>query len=94
MRRVTYIGKLMLLLVACCACQGENLENNGLRPYPKNPRYWQYEGKPVMLLGGNKWDAPFFVRDQESVYDDLQAAGGNYLRYILNRYSARLARFS
>ena len=25
-----------------------------IQPYAKNPRYWQYEGKPVMLLGGNK----------------------------------------
>jgi len=85
MHRVTYIGSWMLLLVACCACRGENLENNGIRPYLENPRYWQYQGKPVMLLGGNKWDAPFFVRDQESVYDDLQAVGGNYLRYILKQ---------
>jgi hypothetical protein len=56
-----------------------------IQPYAKNPRYWQYEGKPVMLLGGNKWDAPFFVQAQKSVYDDLQAAGGNYLRYILKQ---------
>jgi hypothetical protein len=46
-----------------------------IQPYAGNPCYWQYEGKPVMLLGGNKWDAPFFVQDQKSVYDDLQAAG-------------------
>lgn len=56
-----------------------------IQPYVKNPCYWQYEGKPVMLLGGNKWDAPFFIQDQKSVYDDLQAAGGNYLRYILKQ---------
>jgi len=56
-----------------------------IQPYAKNPRYWQYEGKPVMLLGGNRSDAPFFVQDQKSVYDELQAAGGNYLRYILKQ---------
>jgi len=63
----------------------EDKNTDQIQPYAKNPRYWQYEGKPVMLLGGNKWDAPFFVQDQKSVYDDLQAAGGNYLRYILKQ---------
>ncbi len=56
-----------------------------IQPYAKNPCYWQYQGKPVMLLGGNEWDAPFFVQDQKSVYDALQATGGNYLRYILKQ---------
>lgn len=59
-----------------------------IQPYVEDPRYWQYKGKPVMLLGGNKWDAPFFIQDQETVYDDLQAAGGNYLRYILKQRQA------
>lgn len=25
-----------------------------IRPYEKNPRYWQYRGEPVLLLGGSK----------------------------------------
>jgi len=82
---VTCLGNAILLLATCHACWGRNLKNDSIRPYSANPRYWQYEGEPVMLLGGNKWDAPFFVRDQKSVYDDLRAAGGNYLRYILKQ---------
>ncbi len=85
MRKVTRLGNVILLLAACHACWGQSLGDDGIKPYSENPRYWQYEDKPVMLLGGNKWDAPFFVQDQKSVYDDLQAAGGNYLRYILKQ---------
>ncbi len=69
--------------VSQLSAEGKNADC--IQPYAKNPCYWQYEGKHVMLLGGNKWDAPFFIQDQKSVYDDLQKAGGNYLRYILKQ---------
>ena len=85
MQNVTCLSSAVLLLATCHACCGWNLKDDGVRPYSENPRYWQYEGKPMMLLGGNKWDAPFFVQDQKAVYDDLRAAGGNYLRYILKQ---------
>ena len=26
---------------------------NALQPYTANPRYWQFNGKPVRLLGGS-----------------------------------------
>jgi hypothetical protein len=81
-RFVTVIG-LVLFSAVPPAAADKNADR--IKPYTENPRYWQYQGKPVMLLGGNKWDAPFFIRDQKSVYDDLQAAGGNYLRYILKQ---------
>jgi len=76
---------VVLITAGVSRLSAENKNADHIQPYAKNPRYWQYERKPVMLLGGNKWDAPFFVQDQKSVYDDLQAAGGNYLRYILKQ---------
>jgi hypothetical protein len=30
----------------------ENRNENAIKPYKVNPRYWQYKGQPVMLLGG------------------------------------------
>jgi hypothetical protein len=76
---------VVLITADVSLLSAENKNADHIQPYAKNPRYWQYERKPVMLLGGNKWDSPFFVQDQKSVYDDLQAAGGNYLRYILKQ---------
>ncbi|RPJ83032.1 MAG: hypothetical protein EHM18_14965 [Acidobacteria bacterium] len=32
-----------------------------IRPYEANPRYWQYEGRPVLLLGGSKDDNLFQI---------------------------------
>ena len=76
---------VVLITAGVSRLSAEDKNADHIQPYAKNPRYWQYERKPVMLLGGNKWDAPFFVQDQKSVYDDLQAAGGNYLLYILKQ---------
>ncbi|HEY8503237.1 MAG TPA: hypothetical protein VIL46_01555, partial [Gemmataceae bacterium] len=59
-----------------------------IRPYAKNPFYWEYKGKPVLLLGGSdddnlfQWEEP---RLREHL-DRLAAAGGNYVR---NTMSAR-----
>ena len=31
-------------------------DSDRIQPYETNPRYWQYKGKPVLLLGGSKDD--------------------------------------
>ena len=86
MHRLTYIGNVMLVLAACQTCGGQNLKDDGIRPYTENPRYWQYRGKPVMLLGGSdddnlfQWPAP----DLERHLDALKVVGGNYLRNTMS----------
>lgn len=52
-----------------------------------NPAYWQYAGKPVVLIGGSKDDNLFQIPDLKEQLDLLQAVGGNYVR---NTMSARL----
>ena len=34
----------------------ENSNALRIQPYKENVRYWQYQGKPVMLLGASKTD--------------------------------------
>lgn len=58
-----------------------------IRPYEKNPRYWQYKGKPVLLLGGSKDDNLFQIPDLKKHLDLLASVGGNYIR---NTMSARV----
>jgi CubicO group peptidase (beta-lactamase class C family) len=58
-----------------------------IKPYGKNPRYWQYKGQPVLLLGGSKDDNLFQIPDLEEHLDLLASVGGNYIR---NTMSARV----
>jgi hypothetical protein len=57
-----------------------------IRPYEKNPRYWQYKGQGVLLLGGSRDDNLFQIPNLKEHLDEIQAVGGNYIR---NTMSAR-----
>jgi hypothetical protein len=56
-----------------------------IKPYVENPRYWQYEGKPVMLLGGSKTDHIFLLDDLKTHLDEIQAVGANYVRNTMSQ---------
>ena len=55
-----------------------------IQPWPANPRYWQYKGQPVLLLGGSKDDNLFQVPDLRGHLDAIRAAGGNYIRNTMS----------
>jgi len=57
---------------------------NRIRPYAKNPYYWQYKGKPVFLLGGSKDDNLFQIPDLKEHLDTLASVGGNYIRNTMS----------
>ncbi len=57
-----------------------------IKPYAKNPFYWQYKGEPVLLLGGTVEDNLFQIPDLVAHLDLLRSVGGNYVR---NTMSAR-----
>jgi len=56
-----------------------------IQPYAENPRYWQYKGKPVMLLGGSKTDHIFLLDDLKPHLDEMQAVGANYVRNTMSQ---------
>ncbi len=62
-------------------------DSDRIQPYEKNPRYWHYKGKPVLLLGGSKDDNLFQIPELEEHLDLLASVGGNYIR---NTMSARI----
>ena len=71
-----------LLFVALCA----QAADDRIQPYAKNPRYWQFKGKPVLLLGGTDDDNLFQwtgkrLTDQ---LDTLVSVGGNYVRCTMS----------
>ena len=55
-----------------------------IQPWRTNPRYWQFRGQPVLLLGGSKDDNLFQIPDLKEHLDDLRAAGGNYIRNTMS----------
>jgi hypothetical protein len=52
--------------------------------YDKNPAYWQYDGKPVLLLGGTVDDNLFQIPDLKEHLDLLKSVGGNYVRNVMS----------
>ena len=69
--------------VSRLSAQDKNADR--IQPYTKNPRYWQYEGKPVMLLGGSKTDHIFLLDDLKTHLDEMQAVGANYVRNTMSQ---------
>jgi hypothetical protein len=60
----------------------------GIEIYTKNPSYWQYNNKPVMLLGGTDDEALFHWAGDMNLLtaqlDKLVECGGNYLRCTMS----------
>jgi hypothetical protein len=55
-----------------------------IQPYTGNPFYWQYKGKPILLLGGSVEDNLFQIPDLEAHLDLLASVGGNYVRCTMS----------
>jgi hypothetical protein len=55
-----------------------------IRPWDQDPRYWQYRGQPVLLLGGSKDDNLFQIPDLKQHLDEMAACGANYIRNTMS----------
>lgn len=78
-----------LLLLSACASEAGRRAAEGpagdfIMPYAENPRYWQYDGEPVLLVGGTREDNLFQIPDLEPHLDRLAAVGGNYVRNTMS----------
>jgi len=60
------------------------MNHQPIQPYPANPFYWQYKGRPVLLLGGSVEDNLFQIDDLEAHLDLLASVGGNYVRCTMS----------
>lgn len=58
--------------------------DDGIKPWSENPRYWQYKGKPVLLLGGTDNDNLFQNHNLLSHLDSLEMIGGNTVRNTMS----------
>lgn len=55
-----------------------------IEPYRANLFYWQYKGKPVLLIGGSVEDNLFQIPNLEEHLDLLASVGGNYVRCTMS----------
>ena len=58
--------------------------SESIQPSLVNPRYWQYKGKPIRLLGGSVEDNLFQIDGLQAHLDLLVSSGGNYLRCTMS----------
>lgn len=74
--------------MAATAPAGTNSETTAaterIRPWPENPRFWCYQGRPVLLLGGSQDDNLFQIPDLREHLDEMAAAGANYIRNTMS----------
>ena len=73
----------VLSIVTPCRA-GDTADRDRIQPSPANPFYWQYKGRPVLLLGGSVDDNLFQLSNLEQHLDEMQAAGGNYIRNTMS----------
>jgi hypothetical protein len=57
---------------------------SGIRPWTANPSYWQFKGRPVLLLGATDSDNLFQKDNIEQQLERLKDAGGNYIRNTMS----------
>ena len=79
---IGFVCFLLAGLAATKVCIGSDLDR--IRPYEKNPSFWQYKGEPVMLIGGNKDDNTFQIPNLESYLDEMVSVGANYVRNVMS----------
>ena len=72
---------MVLLMTGGCRA---GAADDRIRPWEQDPRYWQYEGKPVLLLGGSEDDNLFQLPNLKEHLDAMQAAGANYIRNTMS----------
>lgn len=79
----TLVHSLLLAVAGCLVAMAAD-DPNRIQPWASNPRYWQFKGEPVLLLGGSKDDNLFQIPDLKEHLDEIRAAGGNYIRNTMS----------
>ena len=56
------------------------MEKDRIQIYKDNPRYWQFKGEPILLIGGSIEDNLFQIPNLKEHLELLKSVGGNYVR--------------
>ena len=83
---ISMTGLLFVLGFLYMAAQEVNakevvdMEKNRIQIYKENPRYWQYKGEPILLIGGSVEDNLFQIPNLREHLELMKSVGGNYVR--------------
>jgi len=81
---VLVLGATFSIAPAASQTTPESQNPNRIKPCSTNPRYWQYNSRPVLLLGGSKDDNLFQIPELKEHLDLLAGVGGNYVRNTMS----------
>ena len=83
-RKKSYLA--IIFFTALCTGSIAAQTNNHIQLYTENPRYWQYQDNPVLLIGGSDDDNLFQWTGSTLAdhLDQLVAVGGNYVRNTMS----------
>lgn len=70
---------VVLVFLSCNTQQIKSDFSNDIQPFTDNLKYWQYKGKPVLLLGATNNDNLFQSPDIKEQLDLLQSIGGIFV---------------
>jgi len=75
---------IVFIGISVCAIDAMPSSRKEIEILKANPAYWQYGGKPVLLLGGTVEDNLFQTPALKSHLDLLKSVGGNYVRNTMS----------
>lgn len=79
---------LVTILVLCISfiALGKKNDKNRIKPWLENQWYWQYKGKPTMLLGASSDDNLFQWSAEKLIphLDSMKSVGANYVRNTMS----------
>jgi hypothetical protein len=78
------LTRLLLPALSACLFAGGAVATERIRPWAQNPWFWEYQGRPVLLLGGSKDDNLFQIPDLREHLDAMVKAGANYIRNTMS----------
>jgi hypothetical protein len=83
MKKFIFLIPVFLIALGLC---GQELNAERIQPFHENRMYWQYEGQPVLLLGGSNDDNLFQWTGKTLTehLDLMVSVGGNYVRNVMS----------
>ena len=80
----TRLFLLVPLFLTACSSSDPLVEKTGIDISKTYPQYWEFNGEPILLLGGSDEDNLFQMPHLEEQLDLLASLGGNYVRNTMS----------
>jgi hypothetical protein len=85
MKSITFLFNCLVIIIYLSANQScterrDVVSNQGIMVWEENPYYFQYKGKPILLLGASDYHNIFQRPDLLEHLEEMHSHGGNYVR--------------